>query len=1177
MRSESIFVEVVLPSHLHPIIIGSVYCTPNDKQQWALLRSTMIAATNYSRNNNIELIIFGDINARHSSFGDQFIGLNSSSSTIHPRGTNLVALADDLNLSIMNSLLCYGRATYHRSQSILDLVISSNPSLIATLTPDNSIDLVSDHTPLRGSFSKPKQQSSSPPPHPTNNRQHGNLSSSSPKLQFRNMNIELFKSTIEPAFQSFLTDPLVINTFTSSYSSSSSANDAIEWLCHSITRIFEAAATHSTPRLPNRRNINNWWTAVPGVKESLTNYHKARNRYRKHRDDEQLQQQYLTARSQWRAKARAAKASSWNDYCSKITNPTNKKLMWSAYHRTIASSFAAITSIRNDDKQPLPTSPKESLNRLTSYFADVCSSSIDNSQHESMINDFVNEKLSTRFNHSHTPPSSPPPSPPSSPPSSPSSTSSASSSLDRNFTVNDIKAAANHQKLQTALGPDGFSPYFIKHCTPSAFHALTALLNFSWRHGVLPRSWRAANITPLLKDSLNPHHLPSSYRPISLTSILIRFFERIIHRRLYPIIAPHLSRQQSGFRPGYSTLTHLHRLQHVITSSFERKQHRSIAFLDISKAFDATWHNGLLYKLSKHFNINGRAWLWMAAFLSNRQIRVVSDGYEADWRYITAGVPQGSVLAPLLFLIYINDMDEERLECELLLYADDIGIYGLKDGIEGDDQLRAALPNLLLWCRLWKLIFNLTKSASVCFHRLRNHRTPLPFDIQPKNLLKIQTGRYKRTAKQRAPLLLPQLDSYKYLGLLFDFRLKWDLHCDYIKRKISKSNHFIMRIVPPSPLSSSSAHPASSSSRSPPPSSSVINSGPSFSIIRQLVHSITRSQLCYGFPIWSPPTEQHWSQLQSIFIRPFLRSLALPTSTHQLSLLVESASSSLHCIYDSYVLCFILKLNQLPPHHPSHELFLEQATTMSQLPPSSNPPRGSLLFALRQLPQNLSRLLPDGDSLLPFHLAREFTFLHWHATSASGLDPRFNFPTRPALPTTSSRPNTIYPASASSPPSSSLSPTNSPSLSSSSSNPPLLRHLPGSSLHPYRPLDSVRPSLYLLHDPLATARLRARLRLGRARLGSSLHRRGLTPSPLCPHPPCTDDNLHETAAHVFLYCPRFDPLRVIINHNLRSHQSLQRELSIDDVMGAVEGEPARKFLLQQSATLIHHIDSIIHF
>lgn len=353
---------------------------------------------------------------------------------------------------------------------------------------------------------------------------------------------------------------------------------------------------------------------------------------------------------------------------------------------------------------------------------------------------------------------------------------------------------------------------------------------------------------------------------------------------------------------------------------------------------------------------------------------MVSDGYEADWRFITAGVPQGSVLAPLLFLIFINDMDDERLECELLLYADDIGIYGLKDGIDGDDQLRAALPNLLLWCRLWKLLFNLTKSASVCFHRLRNHQTPLPFDIQPKKLLKIQTGHYKRTAKQRDPLLLPQRESYKYLGLLFDFRLKWDLHGDYIKRKMNQSNHFIMRIVPPAPLSSSPHH-ASSSSHSSPPSSSTINSGPPFSIIRQLVHSITRSQLCYGFPIWSP-TEQHWSQLQSIFIRPFLRSLALPTSTHQLSLLVESASSSLHCIYDSHVLSFIIKLNQLPHYHPSHELFSQQAAIMSQLPPSYNPPRGSLLFTVRQLPQNLSLFLLTAKSLPPFHLAREHTFLH---------------------------------------------------------------------------------------------------------------------------------------------------------------------------------------------------------
>ena len=1134
-------------------MVGSCYCQPKDSEQWDALLAAIRTALAAARSTNTPVLLLGDFNARHSITGERCKDSH--------RGKSLVAFLEEQDLHLLNSSLCHGQATFPTASSILDLALATDPSLVSLFRPQPALLLHSDHHPMLGRFASHQQIQSVPPLLPSNKRQGKSSSLSSPKLAFDRMDIKAFQSLLEPLCESWLANPNNQHLLApAARLPLATAQLAIESLTESLSTCFRGAATACAPHLPpERRVINHWWSAIPGVRSALTNYHRCYRRYRKDKNDQVRRDEYHESRRAWRAIRTQAKQKAWADLCSKISNPEHRKLAWSAWHRTLPSAFAPLNSIRLTADQALPSSHRESLDRLTKHFADTCSSTLDGSQHERKVLEAVermsNETVEQRDRAA--------------------ATSRSHGQLNRPFSVDEVQRAASNQRLRTALGPDGFSPYFIKHATLTALTALTALLNFSWRHGVMPASWRSANIMPLLKDPAADRSLPTNFRPISLTSVLIRFFERVVLYRLRPLITKHLAKQQAGFRAQHSTYTHLHRLQHVITSAFEKHRYQSVAFLDISKAFDSTWHTGILYKLADTpFIITGRAWHWVAALLTDRSIRVVDQGLEAGWQPITAGVPQGSVLAPFLFVLYINDIVHERGQCELALYADDIALWGSDCDTKGDEQLRQCLPHLLRWSVRWKLAFNVKKSASMCFRRKRKPRkkpiSHLAFPVSTSTSTSIDEFTLPPPFSFSASLILPQTDSYKYLGLIFDYKLGWHEHTTAVKKKLQQWVGRVSRIIP----------------------AVADGPGPSFFVIRQLTHSILRSQLCYGLPIWSPPTQPMKQQLQSLLSRPLLRSLALPQSTHQLSLLVECASTSFSALYQSSLVNFYQRLQRTPTTQPTYELFLQQrARFVSEDPADWKTVKGSFLHALKQLPPARRGLLAafDRDSLpcSAMHLAREITFGEWSNPSPTGKKvSRSHTAKQQPSSSSSSSSSSSYSSTSSSSPSSSDSP------SAAAPHRPV-ETLAGSSLRLVRSMDQMQPSYYLSVDSTRVARLRARLRLGRARLADSCYKRGManpalaslpgssstSASPLCPHPPCHRAGLKETTKHALLDCPLYQGVRGSINSRLLQHPSFYRTMTLADALGAVEGvsgKADRRLILQQTSRLLLEIDRHRH-
>ena len=193
--------------------------------------------------------------------------------------------------------------------------------------------------------------------------------------------------------------------------------------------------------------------------------------------------------------------------------------------------------------------------------------------------------------------------------------------------------------------------------------------------GVFPEIWQKANVVPVHKKEEKT--LVKNYRPISLLPIFSKIFERVIYNSIFNYFISNklFTPSQSGFLPGDSCIAQLLSIIHEIQTAFDENSVADVRdiFLDISKAFDKVWHEGLFYKL-KTYGIEGQLLSLLANYLENREKRVVSNGQTSEWRKRTSGVPQGSVLGPLLFLIYINDLPD-GITSICKIFADDTSLF----------------------------------------------------------------------------------------------------------------------------------------------------------------------------------------------------------------------------------------------------------------------------------------------------------------------------------------------------------------------------------------------------------------------------------------------------------------------------------------------------------------------
>ena len=285
------------------------------------------------------------------------------------------------------------------------------------------------------------------------------------------------------------------------------------------------------------------------------------------------------------------------------------------------------------------------------------------------------------------------------------------------FTVRELKTAIGNMKLRGAPGPDNIPPSFLKNLGPRAMEMLLNIFNKSLGSSVVPQSWRDAIILPLLKSG-KPAASVTSFRPISLTSCVVKLLERMLSERLYFMAerGGWFSKLQAGFRKGRGVEDQILRITQRITDGFHKSERSILTLLDFSKAYDTVWRERLLSSLIDR-GVPNRYVLFLRNFLLNRQARVRFNGELSKSRKMSQGLPQGSVLAPILFLFYIDNL-ASLLPNDLTvsMYADDVSILSSKhDRLEAQAGAQEAVDIVYNWSRDWKLTLNGSKSEVSLF------------------------------------------------------------------------------------------------------------------------------------------------------------------------------------------------------------------------------------------------------------------------------------------------------------------------------------------------------------------------------------------------------------------------------------------------------------------------------
>ncbi|MEW8547692.1 MAG: reverse transcriptase family protein, partial [Candidatus Thiodiazotropha sp.] len=309
--------------------------------------------------------------------------------------------------------------------------------------------------------------------------------------------------------------------------------------------------------------------------------------------------------------------------------------------------------------------------------------------------------------------------------------------------------------VNKSMGPDNCHPKVLKEAADILSYPLQKIMNKTFEEQRIPGIWKKASVTALYKNKGDKSD-PSNYRPVSLTCVPCKLCEKSVREVLmnHMTINNLFSESQFGFRNKRNCVLQLLDVLDDWSAAYDDSIQVDTIYLDIKKAFDTVPHRRLLCKL-KAYGIDGEILSWIKDFLSNRMQRVRVNSFYSDWKDVSSGIPQGSVLGPVLFIIYINDLPE-CVESVCKIFADDTKIYRLITSRADQDALQQDLLNLCKWSQDWLLKFSIPKCKTIQFGNVKCNYT------------------YQMEDSTNSLIDLPIEDEEKDLGVIFENSLKFN-------------------------------------------------------------------------------------------------------------------------------------------------------------------------------------------------------------------------------------------------------------------------------------------------------------------------------------------------------------------------------------------------------------------
>nr|CAI5828984.1 unnamed protein product [Callosobruchus analis] len=503
--------------------------------------------------------------------------------------------------------------------------------------------------------------------------------------------------------------------------------------------------------------------------------------------------EFLTEFKYLRAKIKADINNAFKIFCNNIQNDikANPKRFWSFIN--LKKGFSRIPALMSYNDCQL-SSPADILNTFARYFSE----SFQNSK--SGYNVSLNYRSTCISN--------------------------------RNITINkfseeSVKTALKVFKPKLTAGPDGIPAFLLKDCHSVLAKPLMILFNTSIKHSRFPAIWKNSRICPIFKNKGDKSDI-SNYRPITIISNFSKLFESLLYTEIFPQVRNSLSMQQHGFVKGRSTVTNLIQATQFIAETTDEHLQTDVIYSDFSKAFDRLDHDVLLNKLL-YFGFSYNLLVFFASYLSERHQYVSYSGHKSHIYLASSGVPQGSVLGPLLFLLFINDISL-NFDVSCLLYADDAKLLCKIRDVSDCHILQDDLVKLHDWCELNKLQLNVNKCFVVSYS---NRDNDVIFDYAINNVT------------------LTRASQIKDLGVTFDKKLSFSTHIDNITSKANRSLGFIFR---------------------------TCKNFNDIHTLKVLYYSLVRSSLEYASIVWSPHHQKYITQLEAVQ-RRFLKYLYFKTTT----------------------------------------------------------------------------------------------------------------------------------------------------------------------------------------------------------------------------------------------------------------------------------------------------------